>query len=216
MIRDCLIMTGVGFVSGAVMFSYLLPKLFFHVDVRAGTEDLNPGSSNAIRAVGLPFGLLCMFLDVLKAFLPVWIAVNFLYINDWQLIPVTVAPVLGHAFSPMLGFKGGKAVSTSFGALLGLWHVSKIICLLVLAMAFFRFVIVINPDSHKVVVAMITACLLALFFDPLPAATVALAGIGIIVTVKMLMNPNRGEWSIHVWRYALTHDEGWHFHFGRS
>lgn len=216
MLLNGIIMTVIGFVSGSVMYSYLLPKLIFHIDVRDGTEDGNPGSSNAIQAVGLPFGLLCMLLDIFKAFLPVWFAVNILYINSWMLVPVAAAPVLGHAFSPMLGFQGGKAVSASFGALFGLWPVSKVAFLLVLTMAIFKFVIIINPDSHKVMVAMITACLLALFFEPMPAATISLTAICIIVAIKIWMKPNKGKWSVHVWHFALTRDEGRHFHLGRS
>jgi len=36
------------------------------------------------------------------------------------LVPVALAPVLGHAFSPFLGFRGGKAVAVTFGIWTGL------------------------------------------------------------------------------------------------
>ena len=38
---------------------------------------------------------------------------------------IALAPMLGHAFSPFLNFKGGKAVATAFGVWIGLtlWDV---------------------------------------------------------------------------------------------
>jgi glycerol-3-phosphate acyltransferase PlsY len=37
------------------------------------------------------------------------------YVGGWGIVPVAVAPILGHAFSPFVGFKGGKAIAVSFG-----------------------------------------------------------------------------------------------------
>ena len=36
-------------------------------------------------------------------------------VSSWALVPVALAPVLGHAFSPFLRGRGGKAVAASFG-----------------------------------------------------------------------------------------------------
>lgn len=41
-------------------------------------------------------------------------------IDGWGLVPVALAPVLGHAFSPFLRFRGGKAIATTFGVWSGL------------------------------------------------------------------------------------------------
>jgi glycerol-3-phosphate acyltransferase PlsY len=39
---------------------------------------------------------------------------------------IAIAPILGHAFSPFLGFRGGKAIATSLGVWIGLtiWRAS--------------------------------------------------------------------------------------------
>ena len=37
-------------------------------------------------------------------------------VDGWPLVPVMLAPILGHAFSPFLRFRGGKAVASTFGA----------------------------------------------------------------------------------------------------
>lgn len=43
---------------------------------------------------------------------------------------VIAAPVLGHAIAPFNHFHGGKCISTAFGALLGLYPLTKIVFLL--------------------------------------------------------------------------------------
>ena len=40
--------------------------------------------------------------------------------DGWDLTLIAIAPILGHAYSPFLGFHGGKALTTSFGIWTGL------------------------------------------------------------------------------------------------
>ena len=46
-----------GYLSGSVLYSYLIPKHFCHVDVRTANEDQNPGAFNAFSAAGPRVGL---------------------------------------------------------------------------------------------------------------------------------------------------------------
>lgn len=209
------IATAGGFFSGAVMYSYFIPLWLRGVDVRRGTDDGNPGSSNAIRAVGVRMGLICMALDVAKAFLPVFIAVHLLYISGWLVVPVAAAPVLGHAFSPFLRFRGGKAVSTAFGALLGLLPATWVVLLLAVVMAVFRFIIVVRPDSLEVIVSFFVTSAIAFEFGQPGEYMAALALTGIIVSVKMILMPNAGDVGVSVGHYALTWSDN-HLHFGRT
>ena len=41
-------------------------------------------------------------------------------LTGWMLVPVALAPVVGHAFSPFLRFRGGKALAVTFGVWTGL------------------------------------------------------------------------------------------------
>ena len=41
-------------------------------------------------------------------------------ITDWSLAVIAIAPIAGHAFSPFLRFKGGKAIAVSLGIWCGL------------------------------------------------------------------------------------------------
>ena len=67
-----------GYLSGSVLYSYLIPKHFCHVDVRTANEDQNPGAFNAFSAAGPRVGLFCVLCDIGKGFLPVFLAVYYL------------------------------------------------------------------------------------------------------------------------------------------
>ena len=189
----CIIMTAVGFLSGSIMFSYILPRWLYSIDIRQYNEDGNPGSMNAIAASGLVVGLLCLVLDILKAAVPVYVAVQYLKVSGYALVPVMIAPVLGHAFSPFLGFRGGKAISVAFGSLLGVIHISLAVVILVLVMVFFHFIIVLSPDSSKVISAFALTSLIVLIFEPLIEIKTVVLIIGFVVCGKHLVNPNYGE-----------------------
>jgi glycerol-3-phosphate acyltransferase PlsY len=111
-----------GFILGSIPFSLLMGKLLAHKDIRT-VGDGNPGGANAIRAGGLKAGIPAMILDIGKGFLPVYLAQRS-SLTGWSLIPVCLAPIFSHAFSPFLRFHGGKALGATAGAwiaLVGLW-----------------------------------------------------------------------------------------------
>ena len=89
------------------------------VDIR-DYGDHNPGATNVLRAGGRRVALLALFLDYAKATLPVGLAYLWAGFDGWHLAAIAVMPVAGHAFSPFLGFHGGKAVAATFGIWTGL------------------------------------------------------------------------------------------------
>jgi acyl phosphate:glycerol-3-phosphate acyltransferase len=108
-----------GFLLGSVPFAYVLTMRFMGEDVRH-FGDGNPGAMNAWRAGGWQLGLPAIILDFLKGAIPVGLAHQVYGISGWGIVPIALAPILGHAYSPFLGFKGGKAVSVTYGVWAGL------------------------------------------------------------------------------------------------
>lgn len=102
------------FVCGSLPLSYWLGKLLLKVDIRL-YGDGNPGGVNVWKAGGRWWGATAILLDGLKGLIPVALAVYIGEIVSWWLLPVSIAPVLGHIFSPFLNFRGGKALATTFG-----------------------------------------------------------------------------------------------------
>jgi len=109
----------VSFFSGALPFSVWVGRWALHQDIRA-FGDHNPGMTNVFRAGGKGWGVLAMLLDGFKGAIPVGLAYWVFGWRGWGMAAVAVAPVLGHAFSPLLGFRGGKAVAVTFGVWTGL------------------------------------------------------------------------------------------------
>ena len=92
-----------GYLSGSVLYSYLIPKYFCHVDVRTVNEDQNPGAFNAFSVAGPRIGLLCVLCDIGKGFLPVFLAAHSSAVSmgSWIFALILLAPVAGHACSYM-------------------------------------------------------------------------------------------------------------------
>lgn len=107
------------FFSGSLPFSVWTGRLFLGKDIRA-VGDANPGATNVLRAGGKGVAALALLLDFLKGALPVGLAHLRLGMTGWPLILIAVLPVLGHAFTPFLGGRGGKAVATTGGIWCGL------------------------------------------------------------------------------------------------
>ncbi len=106
------------FLIGSIPFGVLLGRMR-GVDVRAIGSG-NIGATNVWRALGPVFGVLAFALDVLKGVVGPLIGRWLCPELDWNIALCGIASVLGHIFSPFLGFKGGKGISTSLGALFGL------------------------------------------------------------------------------------------------
>lgn len=140
-----------GFLLGSIPFALLI-GLAKGVDIRA-VGSKNPGATNLGRTLGLKWFLLCFALDAAKGFAPTFVYATLAGLDPPRLIPVEslawlavmACPVLGHMFSPWIGFKGGKGVATGLGALLGVFPLLTIPALASLAvflatLAVWRFV----------------------------------------------------------------------------
>ena len=113
------------FVCGSFPFSVWLGKIFIGLDVRQ-FGDGNPGATNVFKAGNNLVGLIALILDISKAAVPVGFSYFNLNIKGAAMILIAIAPIVGHAFSPFLDFKGGKAIAAAFGVWIGLttWKVS--------------------------------------------------------------------------------------------
>jgi acyl phosphate:glycerol-3-phosphate acyltransferase len=107
------------FFAGSLPFSVWLGRWALRTDIRQ-YGDGNPGGTNVLRAGGWKLGLTAMLLDGFKAAIPLWIAIYAFGLSGWMLAAAAVAAPMGHAFSPFLKGKGGKAVAAVFGAWGGL------------------------------------------------------------------------------------------------
>ena len=115
----------VSFLCGSLPFSVWLGKIFLRLDVRH-LGDGNPGAANVFRTGNRVAGFFALLLDISKAAAPVGLAYFNFGIRGVPMFLIAIAPMLGHVFSPFLGFRGGKAISTALGVWIGLtiWKAS--------------------------------------------------------------------------------------------
>lgn len=111
-----------GFLIGSIPFGYLIGRFVYRIDIRKSGSG-NIGAMNALRTMGKGGAIAVLLLDALKGFAPVFSIQTH---SSGVMFPhvlgsiVAIATVLGHCFSPWLGWKGGKGVATSFGAIFAL------------------------------------------------------------------------------------------------
>lgn len=107
------------FWLGACPFSVWIGRWFFGKDIRE-YGDGNPGAANVFRAGGHKSGYLAVILDIAKGVPFVVLAHSFFGFPEGVVMAVALSAILGHAFSPFLRWRGGKAIAVTFGALLAL------------------------------------------------------------------------------------------------
>ncbi|HJW44624.1 MAG TPA: glycerol-3-phosphate 1-O-acyltransferase PlsY [Geothrix sp.] len=122
------------FLCGSVPFGLLLVKLAGKGDVREHGSG-NIGATNVSRVGGKALGVVTLLLDILKGFLPVYLASK-AGIGSAYLPLLALMAVLGHVFTPWLKFQGGKGVATALGVILAAEPQ-----LMILPMATFIFVL---------------------------------------------------------------------------
>ena len=113
---DYLIIIVISYLLGSIPFGLLLTKLFLKKDIR-NIGSGNIGATNVLRSGNKLIGYSTLFLDILKAILPVlYVKYNypdFIYISSLSVF-------LGHVFPIWLKFNGGKGVATYLGILFGI------------------------------------------------------------------------------------------------
>src|SRR4051812_38893913 len=106
-----------GFLSGGIPTGYLIVKRLKGVDIRTLGSG-NPGTANVYRTAGPAAGGITLLVDALKGFFPAFLASR-LYPDAHVLhVAVGAAAIVGHNWTPFLGFRGGKGVATSAGVFL--------------------------------------------------------------------------------------------------
>jgi len=107
------------FFVGAIPWGYLAGKATRGIDLR-NVGSGGTGATNVLRTLGAKASVVVAILDILKGLLPVVSARIAGFDTTWT-AAVAVATVVGHCWSPFIGFKGGKGVATGAGAAVALF-----------------------------------------------------------------------------------------------
>ena len=184
------LMIVISYVFGSVPWALVIGKLFYNTDVRtAGSGNL--GASNAGRVLGKKVAVIVTVLDALKAFLSMLLCSK---IAPDAVIYSGLACCIGHCFPVFAGFRGGKAVATSFGFLLGInvlitgqyfWE------FIFPVLVFFAVLYICRMVSLSSITALLSAAIAAVVLkEPLPVQ-ISLFVLWLFVTYRHSSNIKR-------------------------
>jgi glycerol-3-phosphate acyltransferase PlsY len=123
-----------GYLFGSIPFALIIGKVFYNTDIRTKGSG-NLGGTNAGRVLGKAAGISVTVFDTLKA--TIVILLVFQFAPEYAAIAGVFAAV-GHSYPIFAGFKGGKAVSSAAGYLLGIAIIqSKVIELFIIPASLF-------------------------------------------------------------------------------
>ena len=122
------------YLMGSIPFGFILTKIFLQKDIR-DIGSGNIGATNTLRTGNKSLGYGTLFLDVIKAVIPViYVKLNY---PDYIFI-ASLCAFLGHVFPIWLKFKGGKGVATYVGIL---FSINLTIAFVFIGVWFFTFLI---------------------------------------------------------------------------
>lgn len=146
----CVLLAVVAFWLGACPFSVWIGEWLLHKDIRQ-YGDGNPGAFNVFRAGGRKAGVLAVVLDIGKGIPFVAMAHYQLGLPTAAVMVVGLSAILGHAYTPFLRFKGGKALAVTGGVLIALpQHEILVSVLIFLALSS----LLVIPDAWRVICGM--------------------------------------------------------------
>ncbi|MBQ1609618.1 MAG: glycerol-3-phosphate 1-O-acyltransferase PlsY, partial [Elusimicrobia bacterium] len=171
------------YLCGAIPFGYIIAKIFKHVDIRTVGSG-NPGATNVYRTISKPLGILTLFLDMLKGFIPVYFVKIINPEFYWIVIAVALVTIIGHIFTVFLKFKGGKGVATGCGVFLALNPLSVLICFITFAiiLAIFRYV------SFASIIAAMMLPISLYWLDAVPELILFSGVIAILIVIRHIGN----------------------------
>ncbi|MCP3025966.1 glycerol-3-phosphate 1-O-acyltransferase PlsY [Halobacillus sp. A5] len=104
------------YLIGAIPSGLIVGKLGYGIDIREHGSG-NLGGTNTFRVLGLKAGLVVTTADILKGTLAT--VLPLLFGAEIITLVIGLFAVIGHMYPVFAGFKGGKAVATSGGVILG-------------------------------------------------------------------------------------------------
>ena len=136
---EIIVISILSYLMGSIPFGFILTKIFLKKDIR-DIGSGNIGATNALRTGNKSLGYGTLFLDVIKAVIPViYVKLNY---SDYIFI-ASLCTFLGHIFPIWLKFKGGKGVATYIGIL---FSINLTIGFIFIAVWFFTFLISKYPS----------------------------------------------------------------------
>lgn len=147
------------YLIGSFPTGVIIGKTFFKKDIRQYGSG-NIGTTNTFRVLGPKAGIIVFLIDFFKGTFATILPILFSIDNHYWCLLCGLAAILGHAFSIFLHFKGGKAVATTAGFLLGYNVHFFLIC----AVIFFPLLFITSMVSLTSLISIVLIFIASFFF----------------------------------------------------
>ncbi|MGY3765073.1 glycerol-3-phosphate 1-O-acyltransferase PlsY [Vagococcus vulneris] len=172
------------YILGSIPSGVWVGKLFYNKDIRNFGSG-NMGTTNTFRVLGKKAGIIVLIMDIAKGAaatsLPIWFGL------DVNPLWFGVLAILGHTFPIFIDFKGGKAVATSAGMLLGysptffIYSASIFVILL-----FLTSTVSLSSMISAILITISTVVIPLIFPDILAEQNWLLTTLAIIITLFII------------------------------
>ena len=188
----------IAYCVGGIPYGLLITRLFRLGDLRKIGSG-NIGATNVLRAGGIIPAAFTLIFDVLKGILAVGLVNITEFGSHDHFIAMAglggIAAVLGHCYSPFIGFKGGKGVATGIGIMFAYFPFISIDPLYIGAIP---FVVVIVVWLGVFAMARISSLASLCAFVAAPIAVFLVEEKGIITVASIAVS------AVIIWRHKAN------------
>lgn len=144
----------IAYLLGSIPTGLWIGKYLYRINLREHGSG-NTGTTNSFRILGKKAGIITLIIDVLKGtlatLLPIWLGLT----GDWPLL-IGFFAILGHTYPIFAQFKGGKAVATSAGILIGFAPTYLVLLVAVFLLTLYLFSMISLASVTAALVAAIS------------------------------------------------------------
>ena len=199
MIYQCIMFIVTAYLLGSIPFGKLIAKRVARINITQRGSG-NIGATNVARELGITWGLVTLFLDMLKGFLPVFLYAHYILQAGIEfetcLSAIGLSALLGHQFSIFMRFRGGKGVATAIGIYLVTSPLACLMAVIVFILTVYKWDFV---SLGSMLAAIVMPGLLALFGKSQPLVTTSIIVAALICfkhkgNIKRLVKGKERKW----------------------
>ncbi|MFS0560453.1 glycerol-3-phosphate 1-O-acyltransferase PlsY [Terribacillus sp. 179-K 1B1 HS] len=169
------------YIIGSIPSALIVGKVGYNIDVREHGSG-NLGATNTFRTLGKKAGTIVLIADILKGTIATILPVLFGF--DLYLLVIGLGAVIGHVYPIFARFKGGKAVATSAGIILG---VNALLFVIILA----SFIVVLLISKYVSLASMtagVVGVIVSIFIAQDVILSIVLGLLAIFILYKHRQN----------------------------
>lgn len=202
----------IAYLLGSIPTGLWIGQYFYHTNLREHGSG-NTGTTNTFRVLGTKAGIITFIIDMLKGTLAALLPVIF-SAPEVSAVLIGLFAIIGHTFPIFANFKGGKAVATSAGVLLGFAPLFLLYLVVIFVITLYLFSMISLSSVVSAGVAVLSVLIFPAFGFLLPhydlLFTLLIILIASIIIVRHKDNITRiqnREENLVPWGLNLSHQE---------